>query len=147
MKILLVSSSGGHWVQMCRVKDAFQGEDIYFASTENSYGQHNPESPFFYLPDASRWNKLKLIWQAFSVLVLLIRLKPDIILTTGASVGVFALILGKKLGARTIWLDSIANSEELSLSGQKVRKYADLYLTQWQHLATNNGPEYAGSVI
>lgn len=147
MKVLLVSSSGGHWVQMCRVKDAFQGEDIYFASTEKSYGQHNPENSFFYLPDASRWNKLKLIWQSFSVLLLLIRLKPDIILTTGASVGVFALILGKKLGARTIWLDSIANSEELSLSGQKVRKYADLYLTQWQHLATNKGPEYAGSVI
>ena len=147
MKVLLISSSGGHWVQMSRIKSAFQGTDICFASTEESYYQHNPENPFFYLPDASRWNKLKLLWQAFSVLVLLIRLRPDVILTTGASVGLFALFLGKKLGARTIWLDSIANSEELSLSGRKARKYADLYLTQWEHLAGDGGPEYVGSVI
>jgi len=147
MKVLLISSSGGHWIQMSRVKDAFKDDQVFYASTEKSYHQHNPNEEFFYIPDASRWNKFKLIWQALSVLWLLLKLRPDVILTTGASVGLFALFLGKKLGARTIWLDSIANSEELSLSGQKAKKYADLYLTQWEHLATDDGPEYAGSVI
>ncbi|WP_432472313.1 UDP-N-acetylglucosamine--LPS N-acetylglucosamine transferase [Amphritea sp. HPY] len=147
MKVLLVSSSGGHWVQMCRLEPAFQGCDLVYASTERSYHQHHPDSPFHYIPDASRWNKVRLLWQAFVVLITLLKVRPDVIITTGASVGLFALFIGRKLGAKTIWVDSIANCDTLSLSGLKAKNYADLYLTQWQHLASEDGPGFAGSVI
>lgn len=147
MKVLLISSSGGHWVQMCRLKPAFSGCELLYASTEKSYHQHHPGDPFYFIPDASRWNKFKLLWQALTVAYVLLKAKPDVIVSTGASVGLFALFIGKKLGARTIWIDSIANSDELSLSGRKAEKYADLYLTQWEHLAKSGGPEFSGSVI
>ena len=58
-----------------------------------------------------------------------------------------ALRLGRLLGARTIWLDSIANVDELSLSGLKARRHADLWLTQWPHLARPEGPFYMGAVM
>ena len=77
----------------------------------------------------------------------MVRLRPDIVVTTGASVGLFSLIAGKFLGAKTIWLDSIANTAELSLSGQKARRFADLYLTQWPELASERGPKFEGCVI
>jgi hypothetical protein len=80
-------------------------------------------------------------------LITLLKVRPDVIITTGASVGLFALFLGGKLGAKTIWVDSIANCDTLSLSGIKAKKYADLYLTQWEHLADDDGPSFAGSVI
>jgi hypothetical protein len=51
------------------------------------------------------------------------------------------------IGAKTIWLDSMANVECLSLSGQKIKGHADLWLTQWDHLAAPGGPQYAGSVL
>jgi hypothetical protein len=51
------------------------------------------------------------------------------------------------LGARTIWIDSIANVEELSLSGRRIGKHAHLWLTQWPHLAAPGGPRYEGSVL
>ena len=47
----------------------------------------------------------------------------------------FRSIIAKFYGARTIWVDSIANSDVLSLSGQLVKTVADLRLTQWPHLA------------
>ncbi|TCK07548.1 UDP-N-acetylglucosamine--LPS N-acetylglucosamine transferase [Marinobacterium mangrovicola] len=147
MKVLLISSSGGHWVQMSRVKPAFAGAEMIFASTEKHYGQHNPDHPFFYIPDASRSSPFRLAVQGGAVLWLILRQRPDCIVTTGATAGLWALVFGKKLGAKTIWLDSIANSLELSLCGKKAQKYADLYLTQWEHLATDRGPEYAGAVI
>jgi hypothetical protein len=46
-----------------------------------------------------------------------------------------------------MWLDSIANAEELSLSGRKVGKHADRWLTQWPHLVEEDGPEFHGSVL
>jgi hypothetical protein len=46
-----------------------------------------------------------------------------------------------------IWIDSIANVDEMSLTGRLVKPYADLWLTQWPHLATPEGPQHAGAVI
>ena len=46
-----------------------------------------------------------------------------------------------------LWIDSLANGEELSMSGRRAAKHADLWLTQWPELAEDGGPEYAGSVL
>ncbi len=74
-------------------------------------------------------------------------LRPDIVVSTGAAPGYFALRFGKILGARTIWVDSLANVDTLSRAGQMAGKFADLWLTQWPDLASTEGPEYAGQVI
>jgi len=51
------------------------------------------------------------------------------------------------MGARTVWLDSAANVERLSMSGEKIGPHADLWLTQWAHLARKGGPRHCGSVL
>jgi hypothetical protein len=81
------------------------------------------------------------------VLLLLLRVRPDVVISTGAAPGYFALRLGRILGARTVWVDSVANAEELSMSGRMAGKYADLWLTQWEHLAEKGGPMFKGSVL
>lgn len=73
--------------------------------------------------------------------------RPDIIISTGAAPGYLALRLGRIMGARTIWLDSIANVEHLSMSGFRIGRSADLWLTQWPHLARPEGPHYEGAVL
>ncbi|MHC5007889.1 MAG: UDP-N-acetylglucosamine--LPS N-acetylglucosamine transferase, partial [Planctomycetota bacterium] len=59
----------------------------------------------------------------------------------------FAVVFGKLIGARTAWIDSMANVETLSLAGRKIRPWADLWLTQWPGLATPQGPHYEGAVL
>lgn len=148
MKILLISSCGGHWVQMCRLLPAMESCELVFASTDPDYSQSVSGFKFYAIPDASMWNKPRLILQALKVLFLLIKIRPDVVVSTGASVGFFALFFGKKMGIKTIWIDSIANCDELSLSGKKVKPYADLFLTQWEHLARgSDGIRFAGAVI
>jgi hypothetical protein len=51
------------------------------------------------------------------------------------------------LGARTIWVDSVANAEEMSMSGKLARRFAHLWLSQWEHVAGAEGAEYAGAVL
>lgn len=135
-------------MQMNRLLPALEGHDLYYACTEKSYRQHVPEGRFYHVVEASQTDKFKLILQAFTVLYVLLRLRPDVVLTTGAAPGFFALFFARKLGIKTIWLDSIANVNELSLAGRKAAKHADLYMTQWEHLAdAKNGPEFYGTVI
>jgi hypothetical protein len=50
------------------------------------------------------------------------------------------------VGARTIWLDSIANSDRPSLSGTFARPFASLWLTQWKHLA-DGALRYEGALL
>ena len=81
------------------------------------------------------------------MLRIVLKERPNIVISTGAAPRYFALRLGKIFKAKTIWIDSIANVEKLSLSGLKVGPYADLWLTQWPHLARENGPFYRGAVL
>ena len=68
--------------------------------------------------------------------------------TTGAGPGFLALAVAKLAGgSRTIWIDSIANTERMSLSGRLARPVADVRLVQWQHLARPGGPEFWGAVL
>lgn len=148
LRILMISSCGGHWIQMNRLKPAFADEQLFFASTEPTYAQFNPREPFYYVPEASRTSSpWRILSQALRVFSILRKVRPDIVVTTGAAAGFFAVYIGKKLGIKTIWVDSIANVDEISLSGRKAAKYADLFITQWEDLAYPGGPEYHGAVI
>ena len=115
--------------------------------------QDDPGAPpprFLVVPDANRWQKLRLLRQLLAVAWAVLRVRPHAVVTTGAAPGYFAVRLGRLLGARTIWVDSIANGDELSLSGRRAGGHADLWLTQWEHLAaTGNkrGPKYRGAVL
>lgn len=145
--VMLVSSSGGHWVQLRRLEPAFEGHEKIYVTTDAEYKAQVGNSYFYVVPDATRWDRFRIVRLALHMLWLLVVLRPDIIVSTGALPGFFALFFGKMLGKQTIWLDSMANTERLSMSGNKVSKYADLWLTQWEHLARPEGPHFFGATI
>lgn len=146
-KVLAISSGGGHWVQLLRLRPAFEGCHVTYATVSEGYRVDVGEARFRVIPDATRWNKLAVLGAACGILWLLLRERPDVIISTGAAPGYLGILFGRLLGARTIWVDSIANAEELSLSGQKAGQVADLWLTQWPHLAGEGGPQFKGSVL
>lgn len=147
-RILALASAGGHWVQLLRLRPAFVNEDIAYASAYSAYAEDVPDARYYTFDDVNRFNKVhtfKVAWQIFSILR---RERPTVVLTTGAGPGLIALILAKYLfRIRTIWIDSVANCERLSSSGVVAGKVADIWLTQWEHLARPEGPRYWGSVL
>lgn len=146
-RILAVSSGGGHWVQLNRTTRAFEGHEVVFVTINRAYREDVPDRRVHVVNDATRWNPLAVVSLGLRMFWILLRERPDVVFSTGAAPGCLAIILGKLLRAKTIWLDSVANIEEMSLSGRLVRSYADLWLTQWPHLATDDGPEFAGRVF
>lgn len=146
-KLLALSSGGGHWVQLLRLRPAFADCDVTFATVRSGYRGDIADGQFAVIADCNRARKLRLIWSACTILALLIKLRPDVVISTGAAPGYLAIRLGRLLGAKTIWVDSVANGEELSMSGELVGPHADLWLTQWQHLAREGGPQFKGSVL
>jgi UDP-N-acetylglucosamine:LPS N-acetylglucosamine transferase len=146
-KVLAVASGGGHWMQLMRLLPALNGYEVVFVTVSDSYRRLVPGNRFYAVRDANRWNKFLLIALAGKIAWIVCKERPDAVISTGAAPGYFAIVFGHLLGARTIWVDSIANVERLSMSGRLAGKYADLWLTQWPQLATADGPRYAGAVL
>ena len=147
-KVLAISSGGGHWVQLLRLRPAFEGCEVSYATVDAGYRADLADGADFHVvPNSTRWSKWDLLRSAFHVVLLLVKLRPDVVITTGAAPGYFAVRFGRWLGARCVWIDSVANAAELSLSGRKACSFVDLSLTQWPELAREGGPYFAGSVL
>jgi len=145
-RVLAVASSGGHWVQLLRLRPAFEGHEMVYLTSDEGYRGDVAPARFHLVRDANRWNKVALALCALKVLWVVLRERPDVIISTGAAPGYLAIRFGRLVGARTIWLDSVANAEQLSMSGRLATATADLCLTQWPHLA--DGPvRYGGAVL
>jgi UDP-N-acetylglucosamine:LPS N-acetylglucosamine transferase len=125
---------------------ALAGRDVAYLTTDPEHRVEVAPARFYAVRDANRWNKLQLLRSALRVLWIVLRERPAVIVSTGAAPGYVAIRLGKLLGARTIWIDSIANVEELSLSGRLASRAADVCLTQWPHLA-GGSVDYRGAVL
>ena len=146
-KILAVSSGGGHWVELIRLSSAFEGHVVVFATVDKAYRSETGSARFYTIRDVTRWNKLRWVQTFMKLAYILLRERPNVVISTGALPGYFSLRLAKWFRIKTIWIDSIANVEELSLSGQMIGKHADLWLTQWPQLAKPGGPLYKGTVL
>lgn len=131
---------------MCRLRPAFDGHDVAYLTTDGGHREEVVPARFHTVRDANRSNKVALICSALKVLRVLLRERPSVVVSTGAAPGYLAIRFGKLLGARTIWIDSVANVDELSLSGRMASGQADLCLTQWPHLA-GGSVAYLGTVL
>lgn len=145
--VLAASSGGGHWIELLRLRPAFQHMRVEFVSVNSDYREQVRECGFHTVRDATSWSKFDLIICALQMFILVRRIRPDFVISTGAAPGYFAILFGKLLGARTVWVDSLANVDEISRAGRMAGRFADLWLTQWPDLQSPDGPEYAGKVI
>lgn len=143
-------------MQLLRLAPAFAGATLHYATTMAGARDQalavaracgEPEPGFHLFTEANRWQKARLVKQALELLIILLRVRPDVLVTTGAAPGYIAIRLGRLMGMRTVWIDSIANVEELSLSGRQVGPHAHLWLTQWPELARPGGPRFEGAVL
>ena len=141
--IFAVASFGGHWVQLNKLDKVLQRHNTYYFSTEKNIISNKT----FYINDFSRDDFWKAIPCFFKALYFILKLKPHVVISTGALPGLIFIVVAKLCRKKTVWLDSMANSDELSFSGKFAGKFADVWLTQWEDLASSTGPFYKGRVI
>jgi beta-1,4-N-acetylglucosaminyltransferase len=149
LEVLLVCSSGGHLLQLVSLREAWggfgrawvtfdksdarsllQGETVYFA-----HGPTNRNVP-------NLMRNLLLAWG------LLRRLRPKVVLTTGAGVAVPFAWIGRLLGARVVYVESFTRIDEPSLSCRLIAPVAERLYVQWPELAAVlPRARYVGSVF
>jgi UDP-N-acetylglucosamine transferase subunit ALG13 len=150
--ILGIASQGGHWTELQRLRHAFQPEDIQWVTTKSSGGSSVREPNVGFVRDADLQRKFHLMILLFQVFWKILIIRPKVIVSTGAAPGWFAVVFGRLFGARSVWIDSIANPDRLSLSGKKARRWADEVWTQWPDrveaaTSSKRNVEFKGNVL
>jgi UDP-N-acetylglucosamine:LPS N-acetylglucosamine transferase len=150
LKVCLAASAGGHLNQLLETEGAWREHDIFFVTTGGMPAERLRErygGPVYVVGESNRKHPLKVLRVTASCIGIALRERPNVIVSTGAAHGCLLCLLGKLAGAKVVWIDSIANVERLSLSGQIVRPLADLVISQWPEVAAMyRGVEYHGTL-
>lgn len=146
-KVLAIASGGGHWKQLILISKAFEGCDTRFVTTIEGLPEEEGIKKYNIVRDSNLNEKINLLITFFQVLKIVVTFRPNVIVTTGAAPGLLAIMVGRLLMIKTVWIDSIANGEELSLGGKISKKIAHHVFTQWEHLADGENVKHEGSVF
>lgn len=148
-KICLAASAGGHLTELLRVSDCWKDEKSFFVTTvpvvlDNLKGSGD----VYVVGECNRQHPIRVLLVFLKCIKIILKEKPETVISTGAAAGCMICFLAKIFGAKIIWIDSITNVEKISLSGRLVRHIADLFLVQWPELVPKyKNIEYAGTLI
>jgi beta-1,4-N-acetylglucosaminyltransferase len=149
MRVLLVCSPGGHLQQMLALEPAWRGWERSWATLPGADVRSllaDEEVVIGHSPtNRSVKNMLRNTGVAWRELR---RRRPDAILSTGAGLAVPFFVVGKLLGIRLVYVESVTRTESLSLSGRMVYRLADRFFVQWPRVAERHErAEYAGGIL
>lgn len=140
-KVLFASSAGGHLAELMQLSDMFK-EYKFSILTEKTDTTLNLKkiygSKVYYVLHSSRKPLIKflikLLINTIKSIFILLKVKPNVIITTGANSIVPICYIAKIFGCKIIYIESFARVKSISLSGKFLKKIADLFLVQHEEL-------------
>lgn len=137
MKIIFAASSGGHFEQLMMLKPLMEKHDSVVITEKTSYGQGNIGQRTIYMKQINRKELLfvpKFIGNCFRALGIVIKEKPDVVITTGVLAMVPLSILTKIFGGKLIYIESFAKVTSKTISGKLLYRFADQFYVQWEQM-------------
>jgi len=129
------------------LRETLDQYDTRYATTDEAAARQRGINDAIALPDCNKDRPFAAIWCAFKAVYVVSKARPDVVISTGAAPGFMCILAGRLTGAKTLWIDSVANGEQLSMCGRLSVKFAHECLTQWEHLKGENRPRYEGAVL
>lgn len=135
MKVCLVGSSGGHLTHLYMLKPFWQNKERFWVTFDKedarSILQGEKMYPCYY--PTNRSLKALCINTTLAIKVLL-KEKPDVIISSGAAVAVPFFYLGKLLGAKTIYIEVFDRIDKPTMTGKMVYPVTDKFIVEWEEM-------------
>lgn len=75
-----------------------------------------------------------LLINFFISLFLFIKIRPDVVVTTGTHTAVIMCYIAKIFRKKVIWIETFANRSSKTLAGRLVYPIADTFVVQWEEM-------------
>ncbi len=136
-KLCFIASSGGHLEQIMMLKPMMARHPSFVVTEKTLYKAPTGNERVYYLPQVNRKERkflLLMIANLFLSLRILIREKPDVVITTGALAVVPLCLLAKLFRKKLIYIESFARIKSPNMTGKLLYKYADQFYVQWESM-------------
>ncbi|MBQ9590097.1 MAG: polysaccharide biosynthesis protein [Butyrivibrio sp.] len=137
IKIAFVASSGGHLEEISRLKAIEENYNCFLVTEKSDFEVKDFCKKRYYVPMMNRRQMSfipKFMLLFLKTWMILLKEKPDFIITTGALVAYPFCVVGKLLGIKVIYVESFARVNEPSLTGKLVYNMSDLFMVQWEDM-------------
>ncbi len=149
MKICIASSAGGHITELLQIKDVWKAYDHFYIVVEREDTKDFGKKEQSYFVDDTGRNAVSFIKNLYQSFKIILKERPDVIITTGAGAALPACFWAKLLGAKIIFIESFCRLDKTSLSGKMIYPFSDIFLVQWKKLLKLYGSkaQYRGAVF
>ena len=142
VRICFMASGGGHFQELCGLAGLAQRYRHSLISTDVNKALAEA-CPFHRVHEIEEigqgfWKKspVKVFRMLWRILRILLREKPNLVISTGAGIAVPGFLAARLLGIRTVYIESYARVQSLSLTGKICYRLAHLFLVQHASLAS-----------
>ena len=135
-KICLISSSGGHFEQLLMLRKLGENNNIFIVTEKTKYNKKDKKIKYF-VKQVNRKEFLfipKMILIFFKSLFILIKERPNVIISTGVLSAIPMIFLGHLFRKKVIYIESFAKISSPTMTGNLVykRKWANQFYVQWE---------------
>lgn len=133
MKICFITSSGGHLTHLIQLKEWWKDKERFWVTfnKEDSRSILKDEKKYWcYFP--TNRNVKNLIKNTFLAIKILIKERPDLIVSSGAAPAIPFFYLGKLLGAKVVYIEVYDRIDKPTITGRVVYPITDLFVLQWE---------------
>lgn len=153
IRLCVGASAGGHMNQLLKLLEHSERwpiqPEFYITTLQELAGKLAERGgPVYVIGECNRHHPFKALRSVFRSFRVVLKERPDAVVTTGSMPLMMFCAFAKLFGAKIVWIDSIANIETLSMSGRMASRFADLVISQWPDVAKKyNNVEYVGTLL
>ena len=137
-KICLVSSCGGHFMELMQLLPLVDGKRYYIVTEKNVASTASVEKhPHHYLIQQEREGISFIFKFGLNIILSFIYFiieRPTTVITTGAGASYPTCRIGKMIGKKVIYIESFAKIDSESVTGRMVYPFADYFFVQWEEM-------------
>ena len=134
IKICLTCSAGGHRLQILQLENIYKKYDHFFLTFKERTTLKLVENNKTYFVTNPERNPIKLIMTFFQSILVFLKEKPNVIISTGAGVTIPICYLAKLFDKKVIYIESFSRVTEPSIAGRIAYPISDLFIVQWKSL-------------
>ncbi|MDG4658480.1 PssD/Cps14F family polysaccharide biosynthesis glycosyltransferase [Ectobacillus antri] len=137
MKLCFAASSGGHLEQIMMLHPMMKEHESFIFTEKTNYKFDTKGIRNYTVTQINRRELLfvlKLCVIFIQALVIFLREKPDVVISTGALATVPICLLAKLFRKKVIFIESFSKINSPTITGRLMYKYADLFLVQWEEM-------------
>ncbi len=131
-RVMLVASTGGHLTQLTDMRQVWAADDRVWVTFDKADARSTlQDEHVVHAFHPTTRNLRNLVRNLHLAVRVLLRLRPDVVVSTGAGVALPFFLVARVLGIPTVYLEVVDRIDSRTLTGRLCRPLSTRFCVQW----------------